>query len=131
MRELILNAHGLMLTDAYTAGGEVLLGTARWRSSNRRRWKPTGWMHKPSASARRLRLPSQEIDGRIATLQRELQLKQVELAQNSEIQRVRVQQTASKQRGLTQLRRGHSDAGRAAKPRAAAPKAKTRKGSLV
>ncbi len=30
VRELVLSSHGLTLTDVYTAGGEVLVGTARW-----------------------------------------------------------------------------------------------------
>jgi circadian clock protein KaiC len=30
VRELVLSSHGVTLTDAYTAGGEVLMGTLRW-----------------------------------------------------------------------------------------------------
>jgi circadian clock protein KaiC len=30
VRELVLSERGITLTDAYTAGGEVLLGTLRW-----------------------------------------------------------------------------------------------------
>jgi hypothetical protein len=30
VRELLLSKNGITLTDVYTAGGEVLLGTARW-----------------------------------------------------------------------------------------------------
>jgi circadian clock protein KaiC len=30
VRELVLSASGVTLADAYTAGGEVLMGTLRW-----------------------------------------------------------------------------------------------------
>ena len=37
MRELILGNDGVTLSDVYTAGGEVLLGTARWEYEARMR----------------------------------------------------------------------------------------------
>jgi circadian clock protein KaiC len=35
VRELILGADGVNLADVYTAGGEVLVGTARWEHEAR------------------------------------------------------------------------------------------------
>jgi circadian clock protein KaiC len=37
VRELVLSNDGVTLTDVYTAGGEVLVGTARWEHEARRR----------------------------------------------------------------------------------------------
>jgi circadian clock protein KaiC len=37
VRELILSAAGVTLADAYTAGGEVLMGTLRWQKENAER----------------------------------------------------------------------------------------------
>ncbi|MEP7355969.1 MAG: circadian clock protein KaiC [Anaerolineales bacterium] len=127
VRELILNSHGPTLTDAYTAGGEVLLGTARWEKQVQVQVEADRLDAQTERQRQAIEIASQEIHGRIASLQRELQLKQDELAQNSEVQRVRVRQTASKQRGLTQLRRGHSDAGQTAKTNGQAPGAAPRK----
>jgi circadian clock protein KaiC len=37
VRELILSDRGVTLTDAYTAGGEVLMGTLRWQKESAER----------------------------------------------------------------------------------------------
>ncbi|HVX41563.1 MAG TPA: circadian clock protein KaiC [Gemmatimonadaceae bacterium] len=37
VRELVLSSAGVTLTDVYTAGGEVLVGTARWEHEARQR----------------------------------------------------------------------------------------------
>ncbi len=81
VRELLLGDDGVGLADVYTAGGEVLVGTARWereaalREAERRR----------AADARRRRREAEaaeaEIASRIAALQRELEARRAERAQ--------------------------------------------------
>jgi circadian clock protein KaiC len=80
VRELILSAKGVTLSDAYTAGGEVLMGTLRWE-------KEQTEIAKNEAAAlagkrKRVTLDAEEaeIGMRAKALQVELTAKQVEKA---------------------------------------------------
>jgi circadian clock protein KaiC len=80
VRELVLSASGPTLTDVYSAGGEVLMGTARWEKeaeddANRAR-------HQTEFERKRVELQSAEAGtrARIEALQMELQRHRAELA---------------------------------------------------
>ncbi len=80
VRELILGNSGVTLTDTYTAGGEVLMGTLRWEKESAER------VAKENAEAarklKRTRLDAEEVelDVRVKSLQTELVAKKVEKA---------------------------------------------------
>ena len=78
MRELILSSRGVTLTDAYTAGGEVLMGALRWqRESADRAAKEIGEV---AGNLKRVKLAAEEaeLEVRVKSLQVELAAKQVE-----------------------------------------------------
>lgn len=78
VRELILSESGVTLADAYTAGGEVLMGTLRWEKENEGRI--AGDLAEVAARLRRVKLDAEEaeIEVRLKSLQTELTAKQVE-----------------------------------------------------
>ncbi len=80
VRELVLSNRGVTLTDTYSAGGEVLMGTMRWEKERAERFA------KESAEAtgelKRVQLDAEEaeIEVRLKSLQVERVAKQVEKA---------------------------------------------------
>jgi circadian clock protein KaiC len=101
VRELILSDAGVTLTDAYAAGGEVLMGTLRWEKE-----RADGVDYEVSEVAGRLkgvRLDAEaaELEVRAKSLQVELEAKKVEkalLARTTESRRGELS------RGRTRLR---------------------------
>jgi circadian clock protein KaiC len=80
VRELILSDAGVTLTDAYTAGGEVLMGTLRWEKERAERVAAEA--AEATAKLKRVRLDAEEaeLEVRLKSLQTELIAKQVEKA---------------------------------------------------
>jgi circadian clock protein KaiC len=79
MRELVLGEHGITLADAYTAGGEVLLGTLRWE---REQAEATARLEAEQLEeVRRMKLTSEEADlaARMTALDLQLGAKRIEL----------------------------------------------------
>jgi circadian clock protein KaiC len=78
VRELILSKAGVTLADAYTAGGEVLMGTLRWEKerSERRSSEITEVAGKHKLVM--LEAETAELEVRLKSLQVELMAKQVE-----------------------------------------------------
>jgi circadian clock protein KaiC len=80
VRELILSDGGVTLTDTYTAGGEVLMGTLRWEkeSAELRATEVTD----VAGRLKRVRLDAEEaeLEVRVTSLKAELVAKQVEKA---------------------------------------------------
>ena len=79
VRELILGKGGLTLSDVYTAGGEVLLGTARWEYEARARDEAVRMENERRQRRRELEHEQAELDARIEALLRERNLKRSEL----------------------------------------------------
>ena len=79
VRELILSKNGITLTDVYTAGGEVLLGTARWEYEARMRDEAIRIDAERAMRRRILEHEQAELDSRIEALLRERNLKRAEL----------------------------------------------------
>lgn len=80
VRELILSDAGVTLADAYTAGGEVLMGTLRWEKE--RAGRVAVEAAEIAGKLKRVKLDAEEaeLDVRIKSLQTELVAKQVEKA---------------------------------------------------
>jgi circadian clock protein KaiC len=79
-RELILSDSGVTLTDTYTAGGEVLMGTLRWEKERAER--VANEVTEVAGKLKRVRLDAEEaeLEVRVKSLQVELEAKQVEKA---------------------------------------------------
>jgi circadian clock protein KaiC len=80
VRELILSDAGVTLTDTYTAGGEVLMGTMRWEKE--RAEGVATEVTEVAGKLKRVRLDAEEAEllVRVKSLQVELEAKQVEKA---------------------------------------------------
>jgi circadian clock protein KaiC len=80
VRELILSDAGVTLTDTYTAGGEVLMGTMRWEKEGAERVAHE--VTEVAGKLKRVRLDAEEAElgVRVKSLQVELEAKQVEKA---------------------------------------------------
>jgi circadian clock protein KaiC len=80
VRELILSDAGVTLSDTYTAGGEVLMGTLRWEKESAER--VASKVTDAAAKLKRVRLDAEEAElgMRVKALQVELEAKQVEKA---------------------------------------------------
>ncbi len=72
VRELILSDTGITVTDAYTAGGEVLMGTMRWEKESAAR-------HAAEVAAVTARLQNVKLEAEQAELEARVKLLQVEL----------------------------------------------------
>jgi circadian clock protein KaiC len=79
VRELILSRNGVTLTDVYTAGGEVLLGTARWEYESRKREESIRADAERAQRRRELEAEQAELDARIEALLRQRNVKRSEL----------------------------------------------------
>ncbi len=79
VRELFLSSAGVTLADAYTAGGEVLMGTLRWQKENAERHAND--ITEVAGKHKRVMLDAAaaELEVRIKSLQVELLAKQVEM----------------------------------------------------
>jgi circadian clock protein KaiC len=80
MRELILNDQGITLTDVYTAGGEVLLGSMRWEKERAMELEAKLLLADAELKRSNLKLAESEMLARIETLKRELKAKRAEVA---------------------------------------------------
>lgn len=80
VRELILSDEGVTLTDTYTAGGEVLMGTMRWEKESAER--VANEVTEVAGKLKRVRLNAEEaeLEVRVKSLLVELEAKQVEKA---------------------------------------------------
>ncbi len=80
VRELILSDAGVTLTDTYTAGGEVLMGTLRWQKESADRVADE--VDEVAEKLKRVRLDAEEaeLEVRVKSLQVELEAKQAEKA---------------------------------------------------
>ncbi|HEU4646545.1 MAG TPA: circadian clock protein KaiC, partial [Burkholderiales bacterium] len=98
VRELILSDAGVTLTDTYTAGGEVLMGTMRWEKE--RAEGVATEVTEVAGKLKRVRLDAEEAEllVRVKALQVELEAKQVEKAL---LARTTANRKGEESRGLT------------------------------
>ena len=80
VRELIMSDAGVTLTDTYTAGGEVLMGTQRWEKE--RAEKVATEVDEVAGKLQQVKLDAEEaeLEVRMKSLQTELAAKQLEKA---------------------------------------------------
>jgi circadian clock protein KaiC len=88
VRELILSNAGITVTDTYSAGGEVLMGTMRWEKESSERH--ANELASVAAKLRSVRLEAEEaeLEAKVKSLQVELAAKKTEqalLARSAEI----------------------------------------------
>jgi circadian clock protein KaiC len=86
VRELILSDEGIALTDVYTAGGEVLVGTARYEREVAMRLQRRRRELELEMRRAELRAAEGELNARLEILRRELEAKraEIELVESSE-----------------------------------------------
>jgi circadian clock protein KaiC len=90
VRELVLSHSGITLTDIYTSGGSVLMGTLRWEKENAMR--SASGIAETETGIKRMRLDAEEAELRVRlqSLRTELQAKRTEkrlLAQTAQSRR--------------------------------------------
>lgn len=78
VRELILSDAGITVTDTYTAGGEVLMGTMRWEKESAERHANEVETVAAKLRSAKLEAEEAELDARVKALQVELAAKQTE-----------------------------------------------------
>lgn len=72
VREIVLTRQGVTLADVYSAGGEVLMGTARWEKEEQERQRAARVAGEAIEHARQLAQAEAEIRSRMAALDAEL-----------------------------------------------------------
>ncbi|HEX8394453.1 MAG TPA: circadian clock protein KaiC [Longimicrobium sp.] len=72
VREMILTRHGITLADVYSAGGDVLMGTARYEKEEEERRLAADAAAGAEERRRDLERAEAELRGRMAAMQREL-----------------------------------------------------------
>lgn len=80
VRELVLSESGPMLTDVYSAGGEVLMGTLRWEKEAEERARQQQRRAEFEHKQRELEFAEADMRARIKALELDLQRQQAELA---------------------------------------------------
>jgi circadian clock protein KaiC len=101
VRELVLSERGVTLTDTYSAGGEVLMGTLRWEKERAERANAA--MVEMAASHKRVQLDAEEaeLEVRLRSLEVEILAKQAEKALLAQAKETREQEDL---RGRTQVK---------------------------
>jgi len=101
VRELLLSDAGVTLADAYTAGGEVLMGTLRWEKEQGEMLEKAE--HKAAAAKVLAALDNQELEleAQLDALRRDLEAKR---AEKRELNRVAYDRSAKLIRERTHLR---------------------------
>src|SRR4029078_4072630 len=78
VREMILSDAGITVTDTYTAGGEVLMGTMRWEKESAERHANEVAAVAAKLRSAKLAAEEAELEARVKALQVELTAKQTE-----------------------------------------------------
>lgn len=79
VRELILSSEGLELAEVYSAGGEVLMGTARWEKEEQVRAEQVRRNAETTRARRSLEVAEAEVGDQIDALKRDLELRRADL----------------------------------------------------
>lgn len=106
VRELLLGDEGIQLADVYTAGGEVLVGTARWEREAEAREAERRQAAEAARRRREAEAAEGELAARIAALQRELAVRQAERESIAGDESARLARRASDRTELGRRRHG-------------------------
>ena len=105
VRELLLRDDSIRLADVYTAGGEVLVGTARWEREAELREAERRRVAEAARHRRQAEQEETEIAARIAALQHELETRRAERQQFDLEEMEHLDQRAMRHGELARLRR--------------------------
>ena len=106
VRELLLSKRGLSLTDVYTAGGNVLMGTLRWEREEQER---AARLQERRAFEERQRLAEEsvaDLTSRLEVLRRERDTKERDLKRMREVRAGDVGTGATRAGEIRRMRRG-------------------------
>jgi circadian clock protein KaiC len=104
VRELTLSEAGPVLTEVYTAGGNVLMGTLRWEKEAEESARKKRQSAEHENKRRELQFAEMEIRARIKALQLDLQRQQGELALYSSDHAAILMTSSEKENQLHKLR---------------------------
>jgi circadian clock protein KaiC len=114
VRELVLSSAGPALTDVYSSGGEVLMGTLRWEKEAEERARKQQRHAEFTEKRRELQFAEADITARMAALQVDLDRARAELARYSGDDEARQKSSGEWQKELRRMR--SSDGAAAAAP---------------
>lgn len=106
VRELVLGDDGVTLSDVYTAGGEVMMGTLRWEKEEEQRHEEVRARRQMQEKRRELAIAEAEVEARMQLLQRELAAHRAELAALEAEQELREKRRAASTEAVRQMRLG-------------------------
>jgi circadian clock protein KaiC len=86
VRELLLSANGVTLADAYTAGGEVLMGTLRWEKERTEQAASVERLAAVREKRDRLQTEEHELANRLKAIQIEIEAKRDERASMTQVE---------------------------------------------
>ena len=109
VRELLLGDEGISLTDVYTIGGEVLMGTARWEKERSVRQQQELMRVQVQEKERELALLEAQTQTQIELLGRELRAQRLELEAVRRTQQEQEAEWTSSQETLRKLRGGQAN----------------------
>ncbi|HVC10285.1 MAG TPA: circadian clock protein KaiC [Burkholderiales bacterium] len=104
VRELVLSTSGPTLTDVYSAGGEVLMGTMRWEREVEEGARKTRQRAEFEHKRRELQFAEARTRAQIRALQMELERQRADLALNSSENDVRHVSTSERENELRKRR---------------------------
>ncbi len=110
VREMILSGEGVTLADVYTAGGEVLVGTARWEREQQTREDERRRHAEVERRRAQLQLAEAEIKARIAALEHELAARRTEFEVDATAEMSLASRQEARDAAIRQLR-GADDGG--------------------
>ncbi|HEU0203513.1 MAG TPA: circadian clock protein KaiC [Burkholderiaceae bacterium] len=116
VRELVLSKSGPTLSDAYTAGGEVLMGTLRWEKEVEENARKTRQRAEFDQQRRELQFAEARTRAQIEALQIDLQRQRAELALHSGENELRKVSSGERENELRR-RRGADPADKTARKR--------------
>ena len=104
VRELVLSANGPMLTDVYTAGGEVLMGTLRWEKETEENARKTQRYAEFDHKRRELQFAEANTSAQINALQMDLERQRTALAVYSSDNEMRNVSSSDREKKLRKMR---------------------------
>jgi circadian clock protein KaiC len=104
VRELILSSAGLALTDVYSAGGEVLMGTLRWEKEAEEKSRKIRYSAEFEQKRRELQLAEASTSAQIKAMQTDLQRQRAALAMYSGEDQVRKGSSSERENELRRRR---------------------------
>lgn len=110
VRELILSDKGVTLTDVYTAGGEVLMGSLRWGKMRMEALEKERTRAADERKRSELALSEVETLAHIEALKRQLEAQRAELALHIAQQKLQEEEWKLKQKDLGEMRDADKEA---------------------